>query len=149
MVIPADAPVVLIAPDAAVAAKAGQDLKLVGIDNVMGYLLAPGPESKLIKLKMLSPEELQGQKECTIVDVRTPAEWDSGHIPGAIHHELAKAARSLSEIPRGAPIAVVCARGNRASVIASLLQKEGEFAVANVRGGMTAWQKAGLPVVAE
>lgn len=149
MVVPEKVPLVLIVPDVNAANKAAQDLRLVGHDEILGYILATEPQFQQTSMRMIAPEELQAQKGYTIVDVRTPAEWMSGHIPGAFHLELAKASQALSEIPRGSPIAVVCARGNRASIVASLLQKEGVASVANIRGGMTAWQKAGLPIVAD
>ncbi|HLI38869.1 MAG TPA: rhodanese-like domain-containing protein [Streptosporangiaceae bacterium] len=55
-----------------------------------------------------------------ILDVRQQAEWDAGHVPGAIHIELGSLPRA--EIPAG-PLAVMCAHGQRSMTGASLLAR--------------------------
>lgn len=82
-----------------------------------------------------------------VLDVRTPAEWHAGHIPGAHHLELALVSENLNQIPKEEAIAVICGSGFRASIIASLLKRNGYQNVANVRGGMNAWNNANQPVI--
>lgn len=81
-----------------------------------------------------------------ILDVRSPSEWDSGHIPGAHHIELQKLCEKMHTLPEDAMIGTVCATGQRSSLAASMLKKFGFKDVFNVKGGMTAWKQAGLPL---
>ena len=69
-----------------------------------------------------------------------------GHIPGAKHIFLPELAKRRGEIDASRPVAVHCASGYRASLAASILQKEGFQNVANIPGSWQAWQKAGYPV---
>jgi hydroxyacylglutathione hydrolase len=57
--------------------------------------------------------------------------------------------KRLGELPKDRPIHVMCGTGYRSSIVASLLLREGFSDVINVSGGMTAWNQAGLPAVAE
>jgi hydroxyacylglutathione hydrolase len=81
-----------------------------------------------------------------LLDVRTPEEWFSGHISGAHHLELNELEKTLKQLPKDQSIALICRSGQRASLGASLLRKNGFSSVMNVRGGMQAWKQAGLPL---
>ena len=70
----------------------------------------------------------------------------AGHIPGAKHIFLPELAERRGELDASRPVAVHCASGYRASLAASILQKEGVQNVANIPGSWLAWQKAGYPV---
>jgi hydroxyacylglutathione hydrolase len=91
-------------------------------------------------------ERLRSEPGLRVVDVRQPGEWHAGHIPGAAHISGGELPRRLEEIPRDAPVALVCGSGFRSSVAASLLRREGWTRVVNVIGGMSAWKKAGLDI---
>lgn len=80
-----------------------------------------------------------------VLDVRQPAEWAAGHVPGASYITGAELPGRLDEVPRHRPVAVICGSGYRSSVAASLLARHGHTGVLNVTGGMTAWEQAGLP----
>ncbi len=82
-------------------------------------------------------------RDLLILDVRQPAEWSAGHIPGARHISGGELPQRLGEVPQKQPVAVICGSGYRSSVSASLLQREGRDPVFNVLGGMTGWQNAG------
>jgi rhodanese-related sulfurtransferase len=47
------------------------------------------------------------------------------------------------------PIAVMCHSGRRSAKAVKLLQEAGYTQVSNISGGISAWQKAGLPVLAQ
>ena len=83
--------------------------------------------------------------DMTVLDVRQPAEWADGHIPGARFITGAEIPERLNEVSATAPLAVVCGSGYRSAVIASFLRARGHEDVRNVTGGMSAWRKAGLP----
>src|SRR5690606_25248941 len=73
----------------------------------------------------------------TVVDVRTPAEREAGHIPGAVNIELDTLRERLADLPAG-PMVVHCAVGQRAHTAAMLLGARG-YDVANLDGGYRTW----------
>jgi hydroxyacylglutathione hydrolase len=81
-----------------------------------------------------------------VIDVRQASEYEDGHVPGAIHVAAGSLPERLAELPRGRPIAVVCASGYRASVGSSLLEAAGFTDVAWVADGVPAWRAAGYEV---
>jgi queuine tRNA-ribosyltransferase len=52
----------------------------------------------------------------------------------------------LDELPRDAPIYLICATGNRSGRVAEYLTRNGFTRPINVRGGTVAWRRAGLPI---
>ena len=80
-----------------------------------------------------------------ILDVRQPAEWESGHVPGAHHIPGGELIERYREVPKDRPVAVYCGSGYRSSVAASVLKANGRDEVYNVLGGFTAWTKLKLP----
>jgi len=89
-----------------------------------------------------------GERDLLVLDVRQPAEWRAGHIPGALHLTGAELTRRagelLADVPAGRTIAVICGSGYRSSVAASVLKARGRREVAHVLGGMTGWQAEGF-----
>ena len=85
------------------------------------------------------------ESDMTVLDVRQPAEWAEGHIPGATFITGAEIPERLNEVSMTEPLAVVCGSGYRSAVIASFLRARGHEDVRNVIGGMSAWRNAGLP----
>lgn len=73
----------------------------------------------------------------TLVDVRTPMEWEAGHVEGAVLIPLSDLGGRLHEIPRDRPVVVYCASGSRSARAAAVLGAAGY----NVRdlGGMARW----------
>jgi rhodanese-related sulfurtransferase len=81
-----------------------------------------------------------------VIDVREPAEYVSGHVPGADLVPLSRLGSSVADLPRGVPVYVVCASGNRSLAAADFLARSGIDAW-SVAGGTGAWQRSGHPVV--
>jgi glyoxylase-like metal-dependent hydrolase (beta-lactamase superfamily II)/rhodanese-related sulfurtransferase len=77
-----------------------------------------------------------------VVDVRTDAEWDAGHIADAMHLELDGLEQALARVPRDRELVVVCKGGYRSSIGASLLRRAGFERVSDLAGGMDAWDAA-------
>lgn len=82
--------------------------------------------------------------EITVLDVRQPAEWAAGHIPGAVFITGGELPARLDDVPDAPVVATVCGSGYRSSVASSLLAGAGHTAI-NVLGGMTAWNNARYP----
>lgn len=82
-----------------------------------------------------------------IVDVRTPQEYRSGHIRGALLLPVNMLEEHLSEVPRNRAVYVYCQAGARSARAASLLVRHGYTRINNLQGGIAAWQRAGYKVV--
>lgn len=94
--------------------------------------------------------ELEAQGACRLVDVRTPAEFDSLHASGAVNIPLDRLGASAIQqhFPEcEGPLYVICQSGARSRRAAELLAAEGMDNVVDVLGGTNAWNSAGLPVV--
>lgn len=80
-----------------------------------------------------------------VIDVREPAEFREGHVPGATNIPIGQLTARLGEIDRDRPVHVVCASGNRSSAMADVLTANG-FDAMNVAGGTRAWIRSGRPI---
>jgi len=97
-----------------------------------------------ITVKELS-EEMAGDAELRVLDVRTHSEWERGHLPGALHVPLQQLRGALDGLDRERPLAVHCQGGYRSAMACSLLEGAGFTSLLNVQGGYDAWTAAGLP----
>ncbi|MBK8990050.1 MAG: rhodanese-like domain-containing protein [Chloroflexi bacterium] len=88
---------------------------------------------------------LKTERDLIILDVRQPAETQSGIVPGALLIPLTDLGRRLDELPRDKPILTICASSHRSPMAARRLAKAG-YTVTDVAGGMGAWTQAGLPI---
>ena len=82
-----------------------------------------------------------------VIDVRQAAEYEAGHVPGAIHIGAGSLPDRLDGLPRDRPIVTMCASGYRASVASSILRAAGFATVTWVADGFDAWASAGYPSV--
>ncbi|MGB1385063.1 MAG: rhodanese-like domain-containing protein [Flavobacteriales bacterium] len=106
-------------------------------------------------LKDVSNEEFQSlmtQLEgALLLDVRTPDEWNEGHLEGAAHADYwgdEKAfENAMNSIPRNRPVLVYCAGGGRSGLTAKELVAAGHHEVYNLANGISGWENEGLPVV--
>lgn len=83
--------------------------------------------------------------DLTVIDVRTPGEHASGHLPGALNIPLDHVRRALPEIRRAADrggVLVVCASGARSDAACRLLAEHG-VPTATLAGGTAAWAADG------
>ncbi len=83
-----------------------------------------------------------------LLDVRTRAEFDNGHIKNAILipvQELQKRVGELSEY-RHHDILIYCATGNRSTVASKILIDNGFKRITNMRHGIYGWSKSRYPV---
>ena len=83
--------------------------------------------------------------ELVLVDVREKVEWRSGRTPRARHVPRTSVPLHADALVRHAkPIAFACRSGHRSAAACATARSHGIEAI-NVRGGMTAWQRAELP----
>jgi rhodanese-related sulfurtransferase len=91
----------------------------------------------------ISPADADGAG-AILVDVRTDEEWQTGHIPGAVHIPLADLATRAAELP-DAPLVFYCRVGDRSSMAADAFRASGRDA-ASLAGGLEAWADDGHPI---
>ncbi len=103
------------------------------------------------KIKNLSGKEAATVLKDTsifILDVRTPAEYQEGRIPGAVLipvYELADRARELNAY-KNKPLFVYCRSGNRSIVAIQILTKQGFKNIFHLNRGIKSWINEDLPL---
>ncbi len=81
-----------------------------------------------------------------VVDVRTVSEYRAGHIAGSLNVPMDEIESRLEDIPAGKPVVMVCHSGQRSAMVRERLHGRLPEAIC-LEGGLTAWEKEGLPVV--
>ena len=98
----------------------------------------------------LTPAEaatlLEGPDAPLLIDDREESEWNEVHIPGALLIPLSQFVARQEEIPAGRALIMQCRSGGRSGQAALALRTAGRTNVANLAGGITDWEAAGLPV---
>lgn len=97
------------------------------------------PRSLALELSAVPPQ---------LLDVRTPLEFEQGHIAGAVNvpiYELRDRLPGLDLDP-ARPVVAICLTGHRSVPAVRLLAEHG-FQVRQLAGGMRAWWRARLPDV--
>lgn len=103
-----------------------------------------------IKLKPTEFESMLAKdKSVQLVDVRTPEEFASGHIEGAvlIDYYDTDFGERIGKLDKTKPVMVYCAAGGRSGSTAEQLNKMGFKKVYDLEGGMRAWRSAGKKTV--
>lgn len=124
-----------------------RDLRAIGIDTVAGYITP----DRLSNLSDMTTQYGHQQvvalgDDVQFLDIRNLTEYQERHIPNALHIPMGYIARHLDQISRTQSVVVYCTTGIRSQIVASFLQKHGFNNVANLQGGIEAWQAAGLPL---
>lgn len=127
----------------------------IGIDGVEG-LLAGGVESwreqglpieRIATTGAAQAAERVERGEVRVLDVRDEYEWNEKHIPDALHCYVGYLEDRLPDLPKDTELVVHCSVGHRSGVAVSILKRKGFTRVHNMLGGLTAWEKLGLPLV--
>ncbi|HBR99033.1 MAG TPA: rhodanese-like domain-containing protein [Gammaproteobacteria bacterium] len=92
---------------------------------------------------------LQNDEDALFIDVREVNEFKSGHILDAKNHPMSNFEKNLGQLDKhkNTPLVVYCATGSRSSRACTKLRKREFASVYNLSGGVTAWEKASLPLV--
>ena len=112
------------------------------------------------RIREVSPSEVEAvaPADRVLIDVREPAEYASGHLPGAINlprgvlefqiraHPAMGCTTSEALAAADRPLVLYCLSGGRAALAADSLQQLGFSQVSSLAGGITAWREAGRPV---
>jgi glyoxylase-like metal-dependent hydrolase (beta-lactamase superfamily II)/rhodanese-related sulfurtransferase len=143
----------LVTDGAAQAHEATVRLRRVGLDQLTGYLeggldawAAAGlPTDHVPQLSALELHRMvTAGEDIVVVDVRSPSEYATFHIDGALNIPVPDLRTRHVELDQAAPTVVICGGGRRSTIAASLLQQRGFQKVYNAGGGMTGYAAAGL-----
>lgn len=85
-------------------------------------------------------------RPAVLLDVREPDEVRAVRTAGALHLPFSTISGALDRVPQDRPVLVICHTGSRSAAVAAHLLANGWTDVANVAGGMVAWERAGLPI---
>lgn len=107
-------------------------------------------ESAALNPGIITPQDYQAAfisagKPHFLLDVRTPEEFESGHIADAANIAVQILPENLNAIPKDQPVVIYCRSGNRSAQALEILRQAGYTDVYDM-GGIIAWQNAGYPV---
>lgn len=93
-------------------------------------------------------KQIGTQSEKVVLDVRTPSEYNGGHLAQAklMNVNDSNFKQQLSTLQKDKPVYVYCAAGVRSNKAAKIMRQEGFTQVFELSGGIQAWQAAGKPV---
>jgi rhodanese-related sulfurtransferase len=98
-------------------------------------------------IDQLRPADVAARRDdIELLDVREPAEWRAGHVPGSRHIPLQQLPNRLAELDVGSSVVVVCRSGSRSDHAARFLAQQG-YQAANLAGGLQAWAREGHELV--
>ena len=91
---------------------------------------------------------LINRRDALVIDVRDKAAYDAGHVPNSRHVPLADLAGRLGDLEKfkSRPLLINCVPGAAASKACATLKQAGFKEVFALRGGMSGWAEASLPV---
>ena len=92
--------------------------------------------------------KIEEQKPPLIIDVRSPAEYAEGHVPGAINIDFRQIKNRLDEIQQyqKSTVVIYCETGIRARIAESTLLEAGFQSILHLEGHMSAWRSNSLPL---
>jgi NADPH-dependent 2,4-dienoyl-CoA reductase/sulfur reductase-like enzyme/peroxiredoxin family protein/rhodanese-related sulfurtransferase/TusA-related sulfurtransferase len=112
--------------------------------NMAGFV-AQNVLDGLVRTVTWEDVETADKANLYLLDVRTPAEFVTGGMPGAIHIPLADLRHRIDEVPRDRKIIVYCKVGHIAYNAARVLAAHGYDSVFNLSGGYETWHSATGP----
>jgi hydroxyacylglutathione hydrolase len=144
-------PIVLVVEAAAVE-EAVRDLVRIGFDAIPSFVTPEtlaryfdrgGESASIERVGMREVAERKDRDDVAVLDVRFAAEFESGHVPGAVNASYTRLPSYLNDrVPRGKTLMVYCASGGRSGPAASFLARQG-FPVVYVDGNITDYQQVG------
>ena len=123
-------------------------IALIGVATLLSVSIASA--EALPEIDVAAAAAQIQDKQIKVLDVREPAEFATGVIQGALLIPLGQVEKRIGELDalKDRPMLVVCGSGGRSAQAIRVLSKYGFTKLTNIKGGMNAWRKANLPVVA-
>lgn len=108
-----------------------------------------GPKTNLPPTEF--SEKIKEQPSAQIVDVRTPEEFEKGHLPNAknMNWNGSDFDSQIETLDKSKPVFVYCLSGSRSSAAAQHMRSNGFEEVIELKGGIMGWRRANLPETTE
>lgn len=92
--------------------------------------------------------KLQSLKNVQLIDVRTPEEYNEGHLKGSTNFNLngSDFESNINTLDKNKPVMVYCLGGGRSAEAAEILASKGFTEIYNMQGGIMKWNAANKPV---
>lgn len=107
-------------------------------NRVSAEELAPVISANELRDRLKQPEPPQ------VIDVRSPAEFETGHVPGAVNIPHDELADRLGEVDAEHGVVLYCMVGPRARLGEATLRDHRVGGVMHLDGGLAAWRESGL-----
>lgn len=122
--------------------------KPFNIDNIVRV----NQKGEAVLLKMVSPKEAvslaEKNQRVKLLDVRSALEFAEAHIKDSINVPIDMISAKIKDLSSSGQVYIVlCRTGNRSPMAADMLIQSGIHDINVMQGGMTRWQKEGLPVI--
>ncbi|MFT5758055.1 MAG: phage shock protein E [Alteromonadaceae bacterium] len=126
-----------------------KSLILIFISTVISLTACAEQTATISQQELLSLMAQTNNQHFVVLDVRTVAEFDEGHITGAVNVSHDEIADNMSELTayKDKLVIVYCRSGRRAASAESELLSSGFKQLRHLEGDMNAWQAANLPLV--
>ena len=99
---------------------------------------------------LVTPKELSlKQNEVVLIDVRTPGEFEQGHLENSVNINIADKSfkDEVGKLDKSQPVYVYCKVGGRSAKAANMLREMGFEEVYDLKGGIQNWERSGMKVV--
>ena len=147
--VPAGMPIYLLVSDAQLD-EAVRALVRVGLDRIVGYFTPDtlaeywrlgGALRRTMTVDMVELEKQRTSRSAYLLDVRGAAEFESGHIPEALHVPHTRIGVDANSLPGDKPLLVYCNSGARAAAAVAMLARLG-FVATEVNDNFANYQRA-------
>jgi rhodanese-related sulfurtransferase len=109
--------------------------------TIASAVAAAETELPLVSQQALVERQQASDAQLFVLDTRSPEEYSTGHVPGAINVPYDQVAERLAEIPRDKDVVLYCRSGRRAQIAAETLAENGYTRLLHLDGDMNAWEK--------
>ena len=94
-------------------------------------------------------ELVDNTSKLQLIDVRTPEEYEAGHLEGATNIDFFSDSfrAEIEKLDKHKPVLVYCKSGGRSSKSAAIFKELGFTKIYNMEGGITSWNEAGYKTV--
>ena len=119
------------------------------IAGVALLLTSCGSGGKVTNLNVADFDAKIKNSSVVVLDVRTPAEYNEGHISNSINvdYEAPTFLSEVNKLDKSKTYAVYCRSGRRSGLATEIMAKNGFKSVFNLNGGIIDWQAAGKELV--
>ena len=123
-----------------------EGIGLPDVDAAIGKYLSSMPDDYHGIRSVPALKRFLRSADSLLIDVRSAAEYNSGHIPGAVNIPLTTLALHVTDIPADRPVVLYCSTGYRSAMGVMALQLEGRRLARGFPPSIKGWTAAGEPL---